>query len=86
MNLIRFDDANRFYERVSPFLSAREAEHNLLLGVIRGVQIGEYMEYPPYLGCIEADNRVVAVIVRTPPHHVLLSLMDNPHHIIPLIV
>ncbi|PJF29078.1 MAG: GNAT family N-acetyltransferase [Phototrophicales bacterium] len=86
MNLIRFDDANRFYERVSPFLSAREAEHNLLLGIIRGVQIGEYTEYPPYLGCIEADNQVVAVIVRTPPHHALLSLMDKPHNIIPLIV
>lgn len=86
MKLTRFADANQFYERVLPFLGAREAEHNLLLGVIRGVQIGEYTEHSPYLGCIEADNRVIAVIVRTPPHHVLLSLMDTPHNIIPLIV
>ncbi len=86
MQLTRFDDVHQFYNHVSAFLTAREAEHNLVLGVIRGVQIGEYNEHPPYLACVEHDNRVVAVIVRTPPHNVLLSLIDDPQHVIPMIV
>lgn len=86
MKLTRFDDANEFYSHVSAFLTAREAEHNLLLGIIRGVQIGEYSEHPPYLACVEDNNQVIAVIIRTPPHNVLLSLMDDPHRIIALIV
>ena len=86
MKLTRFDNVNEFYSHVSAFLTAREAEHNLVLGIIRGVQIGEYHEHPPYLACVENDNRVVAVIVRTPPHNVLLSLIDDPHNSIPLIV
>lgn len=86
MNYRRFDDVNEFYTHVSAFLTAREAEHNLLLGIIRGLQIGEYTEYPPYLACVEDNNQVMAVIVRTPPHNVLLSLMDDPQSIIPSIV
>jgi len=86
MNYRRFDDVNQFYAHVSAFLSAHEAEHNLLLGIIRGLQIGEYTEHPPYLACIENHGQVVASVVRTPPHNVLLSMMDDPQAIIPYIV
>ncbi len=86
MNYRRFDDVNLFYDHVSAFLTAHEAEHNLLLGIIRGLQIGEYIEYPPYLACVENNGQIVAVIVRTPPHNILLSLMDDPQAIIPLVV
>lgn len=84
MKLTRFDDVHEFYSHVSAFLTAREAEHNLLLGIIRGVQIGEYNEHPPYLACVEQDGDVIAVILRTPPHNILLSQMDDA--IIPLII
>lgn len=84
MKLIRFDDADQFYERVVPFLSIHEAEHNLLLGVARGLKISELDQSQAYMACVEEDDAIIAVILRTPPHNVLLSQMDEA--LIPIIV
>ncbi|MDX2078477.1 MAG: GNAT family N-acetyltransferase [bacterium] len=86
MKYRRFEDVNLFYAHVSSFLATHEAEHNLILGITRGVQLGEYTEFPPYLACIEDNGQVIAVIVRTPPYNVLLSQIENPQAVIPSII
>jgi len=86
MNYRRFDDVNVFQAHVSPFLVTHEAEHNLILGIARGIQVGDYGDINPYFGCVEENGQVIAVILRTQPHNVLLSLIEDPHAVVPLIV
>ena len=86
MNYIRFDNPTTFYDQVKSFLVAQEAQHNLILGITRGIQLGDYSDYPPYMACVEDNGQVIAVIVRTPPHNVLLSQIENPEAILPAIV
>jgi predicted GNAT family acetyltransferase len=86
MKYIRFDNPTTFYDHVKSFLVAQEAEHNLILGITRGIQLGEYGDIQPYFGCVEDNGQVVAVILRTQPHNVLLSQIENPDAILPAII
>jgi hypothetical protein len=71
--LRRFTDPEAFYGRVEPFLTAHEAENNLVLGIANGVRAGEFGEHPPYMACVEQDHQVVLVALRTPPYGLILS-------------
>ncbi len=74
MNLRRFDNGADFQERVLPFLMEREAEHNLILGILAGIASGtDWLDPPPYLALVEDEGRAAAVAVMTPPHNLLLS-------------
>ena len=77
-NLIleRFDAVGAFLQRAGPFLEAREAEHNLILGICSALQRGAYTE-PPYLAAVVEDDRVVATAIRTPPWQLVISEMDD---------
>jgi predicted GNAT family acetyltransferase len=59
------------------FLAAREAEHNLLFGIVAGVRAGAYKD-PPYFSVVREGTRVVAVALRTPPFNLVLSTIDDP--------
>jgi hypothetical protein len=74
MQLHRFTDAQTFYERAKPFLLAREADHNLILGLCAEL-ISNPASYPlpPYLATVEDDGAVIAAALRTPPHKPTLS-------------
>lgn len=75
MKLVRYGDVGAFYERVETFLLAREAEHNLLLGISATLQRQPgYFSMNPYLATVEEDGQVVVVAMRTPPHQMVLSL------------
>jgi predicted GNAT family acetyltransferase len=75
LQLERFDHVAAFEERARHFLLEREAEHNLILGICGQIREGRYAD--PYLSVAADDGRVVAVVVRTPPHNVLLSHVDD---------
>jgi predicted GNAT family acetyltransferase len=77
MQLRRYEDAAEFYNHVQPFLLAHEAENNVLLGVLTTLIKTDTYQHPPYLACVEDTGEVVAVVLRTPPHNVSLSLMDT---------
>jgi predicted GNAT family acetyltransferase len=86
MELTRHDDAVEFLARAGDFLAAREAEHNLILGLSSRLQreprlYGE----PAYLVTVEDDGRVVGVTMRTPPHNLILSEIDD-ENAIPLLL
>jgi len=74
-----FPDVHAYLDAVGSFLAAREAEHNLLLG-IAGTIRDHPASYPgPKLFLALRDgHRVVAVASRTDPWRVLLSETQRP--------
>jgi uncharacterized protein len=77
--LERFSDHGRFVDRVGAFLGEREAEHNLLFGILDSLgRDPSAFAGPPYLAAVAAEDRVVAVALRTPPHNLVLSEVDDP--------
>jgi predicted GNAT family acetyltransferase len=77
--LQRFVDASAFSERVGPFLAEREAEHNLLFGILDTItRHPTAVEEPAYFAAVVDADRVVAVALRTPPRSLVLSEVDDP--------
>jgi uncharacterized protein len=78
VQLERHADATSFLEQAGDFLLAREAEHNLILGLSARLRTEPrlYGEDPYFAVALE-DDRVVGVTMRTPPHNLILSLIDD---------
>ncbi len=85
MRISRFSDVASFLERAGPFLAAREAEHNLLLGISSRLRANPrpYGE-EPFLAVVEDGDRVVLAGLRTPPHNLILSEADDLAGVAPL--
>jgi uncharacterized protein len=77
----RHGDAAAFLAAAGEFLGAREAEHNLILGVAGQVRTmpGLFTEGAPSFATVhDGDGQVVAATLRTPPWNQVLSRIDNP--------
>ncbi len=85
MEVRRYGDADAFLARANEFLVAREAEHNLILG-LTGRLRANAMIYgeEPYLALAEDGGRVVGAAMRTPPHNLILSEIDDEAALEPL--
>ena len=61
------------------FLAAREAEHNLIFGILGSIRRDPdtYGEGEPYLAVIEKRGATVGVVVRTPPFGPVLSQLEE---------
>jgi predicted GNAT family acetyltransferase len=77
LRLTRARDADEFDRLAFDFLAAREAEHNLLFGIVAGVRAGEYPA-SPYFAVVRDGERVTAAALRTPPLNLVLSSIDDP--------
>lgn len=78
MKINRFQDARQFNERVKDYLLQDEAEHCLLLRISNTlIHHPERYNYQPYLATVEAGANIVAVAIRTPPHRLLLSKIED---------
>ncbi|MFL5920387.1 MAG: GNAT family N-acetyltransferase [Gaiellaceae bacterium] len=77
MELARHGDAESFLRHAGDFLGAREAEHNLILGLSSRLR-HEPLLYgePPYFAVLEDGGRIVGAAMRTPPHNFILSELD----------
>ena len=79
MELTRFADVDDFLAAAGDFLVAREAEHNLLLGVCQNVRdTPDAFPAPPYFAAVTDADRVVGVALQTPPFQLVLSEIDDP--------
>jgi predicted GNAT family acetyltransferase len=79
MEVRRFADIDEFLGVAGGFLGEREAEHNLIFGICSNLRTNPGMfGGPPYLAAITDRSRVVAVALRTPPHRLILSEIDDP--------
>jgi predicted GNAT family acetyltransferase len=78
-------DADAFLTQAEAFLLEREAEHNLLLGIAGRLrsQPRIYGEDPYFAVAVEGE-RVVAVALRTPPHNLVLSTLEDAAALEPL--
>ena len=76
----RYDDVEAFLAATGGFLGAREAEHNLLLGISSQVRSFPdlFEESPSFASVTDGDDRVVAASLRTPPWNQVLSEVDDP--------
>ena len=76
----RFADVDAFMAVAGDFLGAREAEHNLIFGIstyVRDEPLA-FGDRPPSFTAVLGDRRVVAAALRTPPHNLVLSEIDDP--------
>jgi predicted GNAT family acetyltransferase len=79
MELRRSADVDDFLAAAGDFLVAREAEHNLILGVCSSLrETPEAYPDPPYFATVTDHDRVVAVAIQTPPFQLVLSEIDDP--------
>ena len=78
MELRRFSEVDDFLAMAGDYLSAREAEHNLIFGICSNLRATPTMfGGPPYLAVVTDRGRVVAAALRTPPHRMILSEIDD---------
>jgi hypothetical protein len=77
MSLRFFDDASEFRARMTPFLIEREAEHNLLFGLVETIVRDATKYVERYLMLLEHGGDTVCVALMTPPHNIVLSLGDD---------
>jgi hypothetical protein len=85
MEIERPKDADEFLARAGEFLFAREAVHNLALGLCSRLRTHPllYGEEPYFAVALEG-GRVVAATMRTPPHNLILTEVDDPAALEPL--
>ncbi len=81
MRVLRHGSVGGFLERAGGFLEEREAEHNLILGLCATLARDQHAfgAADPYLATVEHRGRVVAAALRTPPHNLVLSEIDDVH-------
>ena len=77
MHSRRFSHAEQFRDHVEPFLLQHEAENHLILGILTDIIAGKYDNVVPYLACVENDEGIVLVALRTPPYNLLLSATSD---------
>jgi hypothetical protein len=77
--LDRYEEVGTFLAAAGAYLRAREAEHNLLLGIAGTLRDAPevYDEGPPLLATVADGGTVVAVALRTPPYNLILSEVDD---------
>lgn len=83
--LVRAKTPDEFFEHCSAFLSATQAEHNLILGLEAALVTGDHDYDPPiYLAWVESGGAVIGVVFRTPPYKV--GVGELPPSVIPDLV
>jgi hypothetical protein len=73
-------DVGAFMAGAGEYLAAREAEHCLILGIAANLRLGvQPLTGPPLFAIVtgEGDGRVVAAALQTPPHNLVLSMVDE---------
>ena len=79
MELHRYADVEAFLAAAGDFLVAREAEHNLLLGVCQTIRdTPDAYTAPPYFATVSDGDRILTVALQTPPFQLVLSEVDDP--------
>lgn len=85
LHVERQPEADSFLERAGPFLLEREAEHNLILGLAGRLRTNPRLYGDePYFAVVLDGRRVLAAALRTPPHNLLLSEIDDEELVEPL--
>jgi GNAT superfamily N-acetyltransferase len=79
VDVVRSSSVADFLARAGEFLGEREAENNLIFGILSNVE-ADPTQYAgvPYLASVVHGGRVVCAAIRTPPWRLVISEMDHP--------
>jgi uncharacterized protein len=79
VEILRSSSVRAFLDLAGEFLTEREAEHNLIFGILSSYEAdpSQYTD-SPYLATVLHGDRVVGAAIRTPPWRIVLSEMDHP--------
>jgi uncharacterized protein len=80
LSVTRQQTADEFLAAAGEFLARREAEHNLMFGICSALRLSPvgFGEDPPrFLTVTDAEGRVVAASLQTPPHNLVVSQVDD---------
>jgi ribosomal protein S18 acetylase RimI-like enzyme len=78
LTLCRHTTPEAFLDRVGPLLLQREAENNLVFGIVGVLRDHpDYYSAPPYLASVEHGETPVACAIRTPPFGMILTRMPQ---------
>lgn len=74
-----YEEVDDFYDIAYPFLLAREAENNLLLSILNSLKenIHRYGKEMPLLFSLTDLDDVKLIALRTPPHDIIISYVDD---------
>ena len=75
LSVVRPAGVDEFESLAGAFLARREAEHNVMLGLLPAIRAGHWRE--PYFCVVPDGERVVAAALRTPPLNLLLSVVEE---------
>jgi uncharacterized protein len=79
VEILRSSSVAAFLDLAGEFLTEREAEHNLIFGILSNYEAdpSQYAE-APYLATVFHGDKVVGAAIRTPPWRIVLSEMHHP--------
>jgi hypothetical protein len=77
LRLDRYASAADFLAAAGPWLAAREAEHNLILGIAATARDNPGMYLDPWFALVTDGGSPVAAALRTPPWNLVLSEVDD---------
>jgi GNAT superfamily N-acetyltransferase len=66
-----YTELQAFDQRVRPFLLEREAQYNVLLGLLSDIARGRYTEF--WMATLEDDGELLGCVLQTPPHPMALT-------------
>lgn len=81
LHVHRFATVDAYLAEVGPFLAAREAEHNVILGLCTSILRSPETfagELPSFHAVTGEGGRVVLAALRTPPNNQILSEAEDP--------
>jgi predicted GNAT family acetyltransferase len=79
VEVLRSSSVAAFLDHAGAFLAEREAEHNLIFGILSNLEADPtQFASAPYLATIVHGDKVVGAAIRTPPWRIVLSEMDHP--------
>jgi len=74
LDVTRPRDPKEFEDQAGAFLAAREAENNLVLGLVANLRRGRaYGPTPPFFAIVRDRDAVVGAAMRTPPFNLILA-------------
>jgi GNAT superfamily N-acetyltransferase len=79
VEILRASSVAAFLDVAGEFLAEREAEHNLIFGILSNLEAdpAQYTE-APYLAAVLHGDKVVGAAIRTPPWRLVISEMHHP--------
>jgi len=74
-----YEEVDDFYDIAYSFLLARESENNLLLSILNSLKekIHRYGKEMPLLFSLTDHDDVKLIALRTPPHDIIISYVDD---------